>query len=102
MTEDQIERRVEREMDKLDGRLMNGLLSQDDYNRNAANLNKVGGTAIQALLRKGMTMRKLFVECKSRSVVKRRYPWAAVIAAADGGFWVFESTQDFETWKGQK
>jgi hypothetical protein len=49
-----------------------------------------------------MTMRKLFVECKSRSVVKRRYPWAAVIAAADGGFWVFESTQDFETWKGQK
>jgi hypothetical protein len=40
MTEDQIERRVEREMDKLDGRLMNGLLSQDDYNRNAANLNR--------------------------------------------------------------
>ncbi len=39
MTEDQIERRVERVMDALDGRYMNGLLSQEDYDWEVRNIN---------------------------------------------------------------
>lgn len=31
MTEDQIERKVEREMDKLDRKLMDGLITQEQY-----------------------------------------------------------------------
>lgn len=47
-------------------------------------------------------MRKEFVECKSRSTAARRCPWAAVIAKADGGYWCFESPDDYDQWKGQR
>ena len=47
-------------------------------------------------------MRKEFVSCKSYGTAKRHCPWAAVIAKADGGYWAFESIQDYKTWKGQK
>lgn len=33
MTEDQIERRAEREMDKLDSRYMSGKITQTEYDR---------------------------------------------------------------------
>lgn len=38
MTEDQIERRVERIMDSLDARLMSGCLSQSDYDQEVKRL----------------------------------------------------------------
>jgi len=38
MTEDQIERRVERIMDTLDARLMSGSLSQSDYDQEVKRL----------------------------------------------------------------
>jgi hypothetical protein len=40
MTEDQIERRVERVMDALDARLMDGRLSRADYDREVIILDK--------------------------------------------------------------
>lgn len=40
MTEDQIERWYEREMDKLDYRLMQGKLTQAQYNRQVKTLNE--------------------------------------------------------------
>jgi hypothetical protein len=39
MTEDQIERRVERMMDALDAQLMNGALTQREYDSNVRDLN---------------------------------------------------------------
>lgn len=47
-------------------------------------------------------MRKEFVECKSRATAAKRCPWAAIIAKADGGYWIFESITEYRTWKGQK
>lgn len=47
-------------------------------------------------------MRKVFIECGSRSTAKRRAPWAAVIARADGGWWAFESVADYATWRRQR
>lgn len=38
MTEDQIERIVEREMDKLDRMLTNGLMTNEEYNEEVAEL----------------------------------------------------------------
>jgi hypothetical protein len=40
MTEDQIERRVERAMDRLDARLMSDRLSQAEYDREIVALDK--------------------------------------------------------------
>ena len=40
MTEDQIEREVERRMDALDARLMRGAISQHDYDREVHLLNR--------------------------------------------------------------
>jgi hypothetical protein len=40
MTEDKIERRVERAMDRLDARLMSGRLSQAEYDREVVILDK--------------------------------------------------------------
>lgn len=45
-------------------------------------------------------MRKEFVKCASRSTAKRRCPWAAVIAKVDGGFYCFESQDEYRQWKG--
>jgi len=47
-------------------------------------------------------MRKEFVECKSRATARRHCPWAAVIAKAEGGYWAFESVDDYRIWKVQK
>lgn len=47
-------------------------------------------------------MRKEFVETKSRIKVKRRFPWAVVVAEAEGGYWAFESMDDYRTWKRHK
>lgn len=47
-------------------------------------------------------MRIKFIECRSRSTAKRNAPWAAVIARAEGGFWAFEGTLDYWTWRNQK
>jgi hypothetical protein len=40
MTEDQIERRVERAMDRLDAKLMSGRLSQAEYDHEVVILDK--------------------------------------------------------------
>ncbi len=40
MTEDQIERKVERAMDRLDARFMSGRLSQAEYDREVVILDK--------------------------------------------------------------
>lgn len=47
-------------------------------------------------------MRKEFIECTSRWWVTKWCPWAAVIAKADGGFWCFESRDDYRAWRRQK
>ena len=47
-------------------------------------------------------MRKEFVECKSRATAWRRCPWASVVTKVTGGFYAFESVEDFEIWKNQK
>jgi hypothetical protein len=45
--------------------------------------------------------RELHFGC-ARLTVKRRCPWAAVIARTDGGWMAFESVDDYRTWRGQK
>jgi hypothetical protein len=48
-------------------------------------------------------MRQTFVATTAaRSTMRRRYPWAAVIARADGGWWLFESPDDYRTWRNQR
>ncbi len=47
-------------------------------------------------------MRKEFVKTESRYLAKKLCPWAARVVKAEGGFWCFESVQNFETWKKQK
>lgn len=47
-------------------------------------------------------MRREFIECASVREAAELAPWAAVIAAADGGYWAFESESDYRAWKGQK
>lgn len=47
-------------------------------------------------------MRKEFTACHSRSTAKRRCPWAAVIAKAEGGYWAFESVADYSVWRNQR
>ena len=44
-------------------------------------------------------MRKQFVECRTRNTARRRCPWAVVIAKACGGFWAFESWDDYRIWQ---
>lgn len=47
-------------------------------------------------------MRSEFVACASRNTAKRRCPWAAVIAAVEGGFMCFESTAAYKRWRRQR
>ena len=42
------------------------------------------------------------VLCQSRSTAARLHPQAGAIAKVDGGYLVFESRDDYETWKRQK
>jgi len=46
-------------------------------------------------------MRREFVDCKTRATAKCRCPWAAVIIKAEGGYWAFESWDDYRLWKAQ-
>ena len=47
-------------------------------------------------------MRKSFLKCKSRKTARKYAPWAAIIAKAEGGFWAFESIEDYRIWRKQK
>lgn len=47
-------------------------------------------------------MKKEFIECSARATAKRRAPWAAKIAKVEGGFYAFESVNDYKQWKNQK
>jgi hypothetical protein len=46
-------------------------------------------------------MRKVFIECKSRSTAKNRATWAAKIIKVCGGYMAFESVADYQIWKNQ-
>lgn len=35
------------------------------------------------------------------TAIVRLVPWAVAISPADGGFWAFESIDDFDTWQRQ-
>ena len=47
-------------------------------------------------------MRREFVPTASRAKAKRLAPWAAIIAKARGGYWAFESVDDYRVWRGQR
>tara|TARA_R110000868_G_scaffold217532_2_gene467633 strand:- start:604 stop:747 length:144 start_codon:yes stop_codon:yes gene_type:complete len=47
-------------------------------------------------------MRREFIECRSRSTARKAAPWAAIVAKAEGGFWAFESVNEYHVWRGQK
>lgn len=47
-------------------------------------------------------MRKQFIETNDLRSAWDRCPWAAVIVAADGGFWAFESASDYDRWVNQQ
>jgi hypothetical protein len=47
-------------------------------------------------------MRREFLEVSTRRQAQKLAPWAAVITKADGGFWAFESADDYRIWRGQK
>jgi hypothetical protein len=47
-------------------------------------------------------MSSVFVESKSRKEVVAAYPDAAKIVKVCGGYKVFETIADYETWKNQK
>lgn len=44
----------------------------------------------------------IFVSIANRNQVKKDYPEAVKIVKVDGGYMVFESQADYETWKNQK
>lgn len=46
-------------------------------------------------------MRKTFIETATRYQARKAAPWAAVIAKANGGFWAFESPDDYRAWRRQ-
>jgi len=50
----------------------------------------------------GAQMRIEPVRCKCRRTAARRCPWAAKIIKVNGGYMVFESVADWETWKNQR
>jgi len=41
-------------------------------------------------------------DCADENAVKDNCPWATEIVKADGGWMVFESAADAETWKNQQ
>jgi len=47
-------------------------------------------------------MRKQFIECKTYRTAYKRAPWACAVARATGGFWAFESADDYANWKKQR
>jgi len=47
-------------------------------------------------------MRKEFVQTKTRKEAAKACPWASKIVKVVGGYWCFESWDDYEIWKNQK
>ena len=47
-------------------------------------------------------MRKEFIEAETRIEARKQAPWAANITKAEGGYWAFESYEDYRIWKNQK
>jgi hypothetical protein len=47
-------------------------------------------------------MRKQFIQCKTYKTAYKKAPWACAVCKANGGFWAFESSTDYLTFKGQK
>ena len=47
-------------------------------------------------------MRKEFIEVATRIEAEKYAPWAGKIAEAEGGYWAFESYEDYRIWKNQK
>ena len=48
-------------------------------------------------------MRRTFLEgCKSVKSARKLAPWAAVVAKVNGGYMVWESLADAETWSAQR
>jgi hypothetical protein len=48
------------------------------------------------------TMRKQFVECKTKEQAEKECPWAEKIVKVEGGYMCFESSVDYKVWKNQK
>ena len=46
-------------------------------------------------------MKKKFIMAKSRHLAKKWCPWSVKIVKCEGGFIVFESVDDYKTWKKQ-
>ena len=46
-------------------------------------------------------MRKEFVEVPSEAAAIYHCPWASVIVPVFGGFWCFESVEDYDQWLAQ-
>lgn len=46
-------------------------------------------------------MRTEFVECETQEEAEEACPWGARFAEVEGGYMVFESVEDFETWRSQ-
>jgi len=51
---------------------------------------------------KGLTMKKQFFACKTYRTAYKRAPWACAVCRVCGGFWAFESADDYSKFKGQK
>lgn len=47
-------------------------------------------------------MSKLFISHESSDDVKKDYPWATFIEEVEGGHIIFETYEDWKTWKNQK
>lgn len=47
-------------------------------------------------------MRNMFIEAKSRYMAMKKCPWAETFAKVYGGYWAFESYQDYKIWRNQK
>ena len=47
-------------------------------------------------------MRTKFVETESRKKAIDECPWQSVTAKACGGYYCFESVEDYKMWKNQK
>ena len=47
-------------------------------------------------------MRQAFLQVATPEQAQAQAPWAAVIEKVEGGFHVFESVQDAETWRNQQ
>jgi len=47
-------------------------------------------------------MRKEFLQVETKEEIWKLCPWAAEIIQVEGGFMVFESSDDAEIWENQK